>query len=399
MNDKRSWRIKRVGKYRYLEVVGYDREKVPAEVAATEAAETAYAEQRCNELRAARFSSAVPITAKSAQERVALVKAGSLRMAVNDYMASRSWDELGPASQRAHRNVLLAICRSLTAGGRERGDLPFYLMDKDVIEAMVTEKVKAGTPEAGRAIIKKLHRLYGWARKSSTYARSIAADPTAEIDRPQSDGDGHLPWAEDEIALYRDYHSDNAFALRLMTLVRYAGARREDLAQLGLQHIRTIADRRSGSSYRVLQYRVSKGQKKKAERLRKPATVPIDQCPELAAMIDSTPRDQMVFLLSPYGRPYEHNSLGNLFRDLCDEVTDDQGHQPLRGLSLHGLRASAAEWWADTWDCSERDLMDIFGWESPKMAHHYLRRMKGDRVAGRLARRAAERNNVVPIKR
>ena len=84
-------------------------------------------------------------------------------------------------------------------------------------------------------------------------------------------------------------------------------------------------------------------------------------------MIDSCPRDQMVFLLSPYGRAYDDNSLGNLFRDLCDEIVLEDGSQPLRGLSLHGLRASAAEWWADTWDCGERDLMDIFGWESPKM--------------------------------
>jgi hypothetical protein len=388
MSTKKSWRIKRVGAYRYLEVVGFDREKVPAEI--TAAAEAAYGARRANELIVARHGQTETHSIKGA--RSALVKPGSLHMMVNDYMGSRSWDELGPASQRAHRNVLLAICRSTTAAGKARGDLPYHLLDKDVVEILVSAKVKAGTPEAGRAIIKKLHRLIGWARKSAAYATGFAVDPTVDIDRPDGGGDGHLPWAEDEIALYREHHADNAFALRLMTLARFAGPRREDLAKLGHQHVRLIGN------HRVLQYRVSKGEKKKAERLRKPATVPIDQCPELAAMIDGCPRDQMVFLLKPNGEPYEHNSLGNMFRDLCDEIVLEGGRQPLRGLSLHGLRASAAEWWADTWDCGERDLMDIFGWESPKMAHHYLRRMKGDRVAGRLARRAAERGNVVPLK-
>ena len=225
MTDKRSWRIKRVGKYRYLEVVGYDREKMPTEMASTPEAEAAYATERAGALHAARFSGDIAVTAKAAQERVHLVKPGSLRAMVNDYMGSRSWDELSPASQGAHRNVLLAICRSTTTAGRERGDLAYYLLDKDVVEALVTAKVKAGTPEAGRAIIKKLHRLFGWARKTAAYAANLPVDPTIDVDRPEIDGDGHLPWAEDEIALYREHHADNAFALRLMTLVRFAGPR------------------------------------------------------------------------------------------------------------------------------------------------------------------------------
>jgi integrase len=104
-------------------------------------------------------------------------------------------------------------------------------------------------------------------------------------------------------------------------------------------------------------------------------TIPI--LPPLAESIAATKTGDLTFLVSEYGRPWAKESFGNWFKDTC-RVAGCPG-------SAHGLRKAGATRAAER-GATERQLMAIFGWSSPRMAAHYTR--AADR--SRLARDAAQ---------
>jgi integrase len=104
-------------------------------------------------------------------------------------------------------------------------------------------------------------------------------------------------------------------------------------------------------------------------------TIPILQ--PLAESIAATKTGDLTFLVTEFGRPWVKESFGNWFKDVC-RAADCPG-------SAHGLRKAGATRAAER-GATERQLMAIFGWSSPRMAAHYTR--SADR--SRLARDAAQ---------
>lgn len=47
--------------------------------------------------------------------------------------------------------------------------------------------------------------------------------------------------------------------------------------------------------------------------------IPLGEC-RLKAVLDQTPKDNMTFLLTQYGKPFTANGFGNWMRDRCDEA-------------------------------------------------------------------------------
>ena len=62
------------------------------------------------------------------------------------------------------------------------------------------------------------------------------------------------------------------------------------------------------------------------------AVLEIPAHPELLAILDATPSDNMTFLVTERGKPFEPGSFNNVFREWCTEAGISREYTP------HGLR-------------------------------------------------------------
>lgn len=69
--------------------------------------------------------------------------------------------------------------------------------------------------------------------------------------------------------------------------------------------------------------------------------------------IDATPKDNLTFLITEYGKPFSAAGFGNVFREWCDDAG-------LKGLSAHGLRKAAARRLAEA-GCSASQIASVTG--------------------------------------
>jgi integrase len=98
----------------------------------------------------------------------------------------------------------------------------------------------------------------------------------------------------------------------------------------------------------------------KVPQRRKPVTLSVPILPELQSILDATPSGHLTFLVTEFGKPFTSNGFGNRFRKWCDEAN-------LTHASAHGLRKAGAAIAAEN-GATERQLMAIFGWSTPKEA-------------------------------
>lgn len=149
------------------------------------------------------------------------------------------------------------------------------------------------------------------------------------------------------------HHGPASKAGRALRLLLYTRAARCDLVNLGRQHRRT--DRL-----------VFKRKKTKVE-------VEISILGELKEAIDATPRDQLTFIVTEFGKPFSPVGFGNKMRDWCSQAG-------LPHCSAHGLRKAGATIAADN-GATAHQLMAIFGWKTLKQAEHYTRKADRKRLA------------------
>src|SRR3546814_13811445 len=83
------------------------------------------------------------------------------------------------------------------------------------------------------------------------------------------------------------------------------------------------------------------------------ALVDIPIHPELKRVLEGTPRQNMTFLVTEYGKPFTANGFGNWMRDRYDEAGLPQ-------CSSHGLRKAMAKRLAEA-GCSLKEIMSITG--------------------------------------
>lgn len=118
-----------------------------------------------------------------------------------------------------------------------------------------------------------------------------------------------------------------------LCLLIYLGQRRGDTVRMGRQH-------RNGDTIRVTQSKTG-------------AQLTISIHPELKAVLDNLPNDNLTYLTTMWGKPFTAAGFGNWFRDTCDDAG-------LKGLSAHGLRKSAARRLAEA-GCSTKQIAAITG--------------------------------------
>ena len=217
---------------------------------------------------------------------------------------------------------------------------------------------KAATPEAANSRVKALRQLFAWANEAGI------ATPAREVPYLASASDGFHTWTIEEVQTFEAAHPIGTKARLAMALLLYTGVRRSDVVRLG------PGMERNGEFH----FTEAKGQNvKKRGRATGPKHRALPVLPELRAVLDASPTGSTTFLVTEFNKPFTANGFGNRFRKWCDEAG-------LAQCSAHGLRKAGATIAAEN-GATEHQLMAIYGWESPKQASLYTRKVNRHRLA------------------
>lgn len=196
-------------------------------------------------------------------------------------------------------------------------------------------------PEAANTLLKRLKVLMSFAVDMDM----IPHNPLAGLKGFKSDSEGFHTWTEDEIAAFEARHPIGSKARLAMTLMLCTGQRRSDAVRMGWQHVKD-------GMITVRQQKTK-------------ATLEIPIHPDLQAVLDQTPKKNLTFLLTEYGRPFSANGFGNWMRDRCDEAE-------LGACSSHGLRKACARRLAEA-GCSNQEIKAITGHETEAEVTRYTK--------------------------
>lgn len=286
------------------------------------------------------------------------------------YFVSKGEDEflsLDKDSRRARRNNLEA-CFKVALSDDDTdpmGNCPLKYFSaqkaKRIIEAI-------DGPGARTNRRKHLSALCAWGVENN----HLASNPVRDIKAGRAQKtSGYYTWLVPDVEQFLVYHrgqlSDPKTRVRslkaILTLgiLLFSGMRRQDMVSLGKQHCR-------GGDW--IRYTPKKTLKKRRDVTQKPL-LPVLKAifAECAEVIGA-----MTFLVTAQGKPFTENGIGNWFRDRCDEAGLPQ-------CTAHGLKKAAATIAAEN-GATDRQLMAMFDWESPRMAEVYTRAAEQKRLAG-----------------
>lgn len=238
------------------------------------------------------------------------------------YYRSPQFLSLSAATQRTYR---FAIDRWRGDHGAKRVT---HLERRHIMDHLAV-RFDAGGPEAANQLRKVLKILCKFAMDND-WRRD---DPTIGVRRYKPKGEGFTPWSESDIAKYLERWGAGTRERLALCLLLYTGQRRGDVVRMGRQHV-------SGDTIRVTQNKTG-------------AKLVVTMHPELKAVLDELPLDNLTFLTTAYGKPFTAAGFGNAFRDWCDAAD-------LKERSAHGLRKSAARRLAEA-GCTTKQIAAITG--------------------------------------
>lgn len=278
---------------------------------------------------------------------------GTFRWLCERYYRSAEFMQLGERTRYVRRGLLDTLCER-----NESGLKRFARMQPRHVREIRDEKVN--TPEAANGRLKALRQLFAWAIEAGV----AATNPAREVPYLASGSDGFHTWTIEEVHAYEAAHPVGTKARLAMALLLYTGVRRSDVVRLGpsMEH--------DG----VLHFSETKGAMSKTRNRtggQKHRQLPI--LPELRAVLDATPLGQTTYLVTEFHKPFTAAGFGNRFRKWCDDAGLDH-------CSAHGLRKAGATIAAEN-GATEHQLMAIYGWESPKQAALYTRKVNRRRLA------------------
>ena len=108
--------------------------------------------------------------------------------------------QLGKSTGHVRRLILEGICHSKKRKEKERGGLPFALMQERHIREVRDEK--AEFREAANSRLKSLRQLFTWAKSAS----HVTTNPPLEVERLSSASEGFHTWTDDEVARFEALH-------------------------------------------------------------------------------------------------------------------------------------------------------------------------------------------------
>lgn len=250
------------------------------------------------------------------------VATGSFDALAVSYYRSPQFLSLSAATQRTYRFAI----------DRWRGDhgakQVAHLERRHVMQHLAV-RYDAGGPEAANQLRKVLKILSRFAMDNDWRT----GDPTVGLRRYKSKGEGFIAWSEADIAQYLERWGAGTRERLALCLLLYLGQRRGDTVRMGRQH-------RTGDMIRVTQSKTG-------------THLVIAMHPELKAVLDGLPNDNLTYLTTTFGKPFTAAGFGNWFRDVCNAAG-------LKDRSAHGLRKSAARRLAEA-GCTTKQIAAITG--------------------------------------
>jgi integrase len=108
--------------------------------------------------------------------------------------------------------------------------------------------------------------------------------------------------------------------------------------------------------------------------------------PDLAAVLDLTPKDNLVLMVTERGGPFSESHFTNWFQAMCRDAG-------LPGRSVHGLRKAACRRLAEA-GCTEHEIAAISGHRTLEEVARYTRAADRGRMArSGMAKMAVENEN------
>lgn len=268
-------------------------------------------------------------------------KAGSFNALIVTYYSSPEFQGLRSSTKSTYRGILERF-------RLKHGDKPVAKIERQHIKAIIGGMSE--TPAAANNLLDRLRGLM-------TLAMDIGMrkdDPTIRIRGYRNKTDGFHTWTEAEIVAFEQRHEIGTVPRLALSLMLYTGQRRSDAVTMGRQHV-------NGLSISVKQQKTD-------------ARLEIPMHPTLHQVIDGTPKTNMTFLVTSFGKPFSPAGFGNWFRERCDEAGLPQ-------CSAHGLRKAAARRMAEA-GCSNQVIKAITGHKTDKEVSRYTAAADQIRLAG-----------------
>lgn len=298
----------------------------------------------------------------AAAERATALVPGSFAALLATYRASPEWSQLKPSTRADYEKAMAPIEDRLGPQLVARFERKHVRMLRDLY-ARKPKLAKNGQPELDRAGQPVLILTPRRANKVVTVLSillSYAVDPLGwRPDNPalrakklRTEG-GYRAWSEAEVAQLLAHAPD----LRTAVLLALGtGQRSGDLVRMTWRDY-------DGTAIAAVPEKT---------RTTSGITLWVPCHPDVAAELDraksarpSTPFPAATILVRPDGQPWDVLQ----FQTAMSKAIRAAG---LRGVVLHGLRATSATWLAEA-GCTDSELQAIFGWTSTRMAAHYRR--------------------------
>lgn len=275
------------------------------------------------------------------------VKPGTMRALAVFHFNSIAYRSMAPSTQSVYRNIIERFCEDKGATGVAYGDMPAAGMRREHIVRLMA--ARAAKPDSANGLRKVLRAMMAHAVE----IEMRKDDPTRDVKPIKVKTDGFHSWTEAEIEQFEAKHPIGSKARLAFSLLLYSGQRRSDVVTMGRQHIRDG----------VIHVRQ---QKTRAE-----LDIPI--MPELLAVIADTPKDNLTFLVTQFGKPFTAAGFGNWFRERCNEAG-------LPHCSAHGLRKAASRRLAE-FGCTIHEVAAITGHASLREVQRYTKGADQKRLA------------------
>lgn len=256
------------------------------------------------------------------------------------YYRSQDFLDLKPSTQKNYRNILDRF--RAKHGGKGAASIETHHLEA-IFMSM------AGKPGATRNLRRRLNTVFslcvrlGW-RKDN---------PVRETKAPKNKSQGFIPWADVEIATYRDFWKTGTRERLALELLLCLGQRRSDTRVMGRQHLV------GSNKIKVVQQKGGK-----------PLVIRIH--PALKAEIEQH-RGDLTFVTTAYGGPFSDAGFTSWFveRAVMAGVID---------RTPHGLRKAAGRHLAEA-GCTALQIMAILGHSSLAEAEKYTRSARQELLA------------------
>jgi integrase len=291
---------------------------------------------------------------------------GTLRWYWTGYKQSDHWlGDLSLGLQGLAQSTRLqraGLVESLLPGN---GEKPFAILTRKVIKS----EMKARTPSQAGNLLSALRGLIRWMVDEGHLDEDD--DPTIGLRSGKAqasrESGGFVPWTEDDMSVYRARWPIGTEARLMFDILHYTFLRLGDAHRFGPQHLRLIV--------RQMAVQIS------TEKSHGSTTVTVPVHPEFAESLRAARAAGVAGTEVFTGKrvrgqivPMDKKAWAAKFKKYAVLAGVNEPKK-----SCHGVRKARAEVAAYA-DCTESQMMAMFGWTDPKMPAHYIAQANRQRL-------------------